>query len=108
MKDSNFLKEHNGRLMWHPMTSPQDSIDNPPKIITGSAGVTITDIDGHSVVDGVGGLWNVNLGYSCQPVKDAMTAQLDRLPTIRHSEAHPTTWRLSCRMSCQNSLNLTE
>jgi len=80
MKDSNFLKENNGRLMWHPMTSPKDSIDNPPKIITGSGGVTITDIDGHSVVDGVGGLWNVNLGYSCQPVKDAMAAQLDRLP----------------------------
>jgi len=80
MKDSNFLKEHNGRLMWHPMTSPQDSINNPPKIITGSDGVTITDIDGHSVVDGVGGLWNVNLGYSCQPVKDAMTSQLEKLP----------------------------
>lgn len=80
MKDSNFLKENNGRLMWHPMTSPKDSIDNPPKIITGSDGVKITDIDGHTVVDGVGGLWNVNLGYSCQPVKDAMTAQLDRLP----------------------------
>ena len=80
MKDSNFLKEHNGRLMWHPMTSPQDSIDNPPKILTGSDGVTITDIDGHSVVDGVGGLWNVNLGYSCRPVKDAMTAQLHKLP----------------------------
>ena len=80
MKDSNFLKEHNGRLMWHPMTSPQDSIDNPPKIITSSEGVTITDLDGHSAVDGVGGLWNVNLGYSCQPVKDAMTAQLDKLP----------------------------
>ena len=80
MKDSNFLKEHNGRLMWHPMTSPQDSIDNPPKIIIGSDGVTITDIDGHSVVDGVGGWWNVNLGYSCQPVKDAMTSQLEKLP----------------------------
>lgn len=80
MKDSNFLKEHNGRLMWHPMTSPQDSIDNPPKIITESDGVKITDIDGHTVVDAVGGLWNVNLGYSCQPVKDAIAAQLDRLP----------------------------
>lgn len=80
MKDSNFLKENNGRLMWHPMTSPKDSIDNPPKIITGSDGVNITDIDGHRVVDGVGGLWNVNLGYSCRPVKDAITAQLDRLP----------------------------
>ncbi|HID67857.1 MAG TPA: aminotransferase class III-fold pyridoxal phosphate-dependent enzyme [Roseibacterium sp.] len=80
MKDSNFLKEHNGRLMWHPMTSPKDSIDTPPKIITGGSGVCITDIDGHEVIDAVGGLWNVNLGYSCQPVKDAITAQLSRLP----------------------------
>lgn len=80
MKDSNFLKANNARMMWHPMTSPQDSIDNPPKIITESAGVKITDIDGHTVVDAVGGLWNVNLGYSCQPVKDAIAAQLDRLP----------------------------
>ncbi len=80
MIDSNFLKENNARLMWHPMTSPADSIANPPKIITEASGVRITDIDGHTVIDGVGGLWNVNLGYSCQPVKDAMAAQLDRLP----------------------------
>lgn len=80
MKDSNFLKENNGRHMWHPMTSPKDSHDNPPKIITGAAGVSVTDIDGHTVVDGVGGLWNVNLGYSCQPVKDAIASQLDTLP----------------------------
>lgn len=80
MKDSNFLKEHNGRLMWHPMTSHHDSIENPPIIITEASGVTIQDIDGHEVVDGVGGLWNVNLGYSCQPVKDAITQQLAKLP----------------------------
>jgi len=66
--------------MWHPMTSPKDSIDTPPTIISGAHGVTITDIDGHTVIDGVGGLWNVNLGYSCQPVKDAIAHQLDRLP----------------------------
>src|SRR5690606_9866692 len=30
--------------------------------------------------DAVGGLWNVNLGYSCAPVKQAIAAQLDRLP----------------------------
>ena len=80
MKDSNFLKEHNGRLMWHPMTSQHDSIENPPIIITEASGVSITDIDGHRVVDGVGGLWNVNLGYSCQPIKDAITDQLAKLP----------------------------
>jgi adenosylmethionine-8-amino-7-oxononanoate aminotransferase len=48
--------------------------------VTQADGVTITDIDGHRVVDAVGGLWNVNLGYSCKPVKDAITAQLDALP----------------------------
>ncbi len=99
MKNSNFLKEHNGRLMWHPMTSPQDSMDNPPKIITQSSGVTITDIDGHCVVDGVGGLWNVNLGYSCQPVKDAITDQLSRLPY--YSTFRGTSNDVAIELSCE-------
>ena len=80
MKDTNFLKANNARSLWHPMTAPADSLANPPAIITGGHGSRITDIDGHSVVDGVGGLWNVNLGYSCEPVKDAIAAQLNALP----------------------------
>ena len=80
MKDENFLKANNARSVWHPMTAPSDSLKNPPVIVTSASGVRITDIDGHEVIDAVGGLWNVNLGYSCQPIKDAITAQLDRLP----------------------------
>lgn len=80
MKDSNYLKEMNARSLWHPMAHPADSLANPPTIVTGASGVRISDIDGHEVVDAVGGLWNVNLGFSCQPVKDAIAAQLDRLP----------------------------
>ncbi len=80
MKDSNFLKENNARHFWHPMTSPAHSRAHQPKILTGGHGVFVRDIDGHEVVDAVGGLWNVNLGYSCQPVKAAIAAQLDALP----------------------------
>ncbi len=80
MKDSNFLKENNARSLWHPMAHPADCRANPPIIVSGSNGVRISDVDGHEVVDGVGGLWNVNLGFSCQPVKEAIAAQLDRLP----------------------------
>jgi adenosylmethionine-8-amino-7-oxononanoate aminotransferase len=80
MKDGNYLRANNARSLWHPMTAPSDSHKNPPVIITGGHGTRVTDIDGHTVVDGVGGLWNVNLGYSCQPVKDAIARQLDRLP----------------------------
>ena len=79
-KDENFLKANNARHLWHPMAHPADMKANPPAIITGGEGVRITDLDGHQVVDAVGGLWNVNLGYSCKPVKEAITAQLDRLP----------------------------
>ncbi|WP_299044008.1 aminotransferase class III-fold pyridoxal phosphate-dependent enzyme [uncultured Tateyamaria sp.] len=80
MKDSNFLKEHNARQFWHPMAHPADSMAHPPTILTGGEGVYITDVDGHRSIDAVGGLWNVNLGYSCQPVKDAISAQLEALP----------------------------
>lgn len=80
MKDDNFLKENNARHMWHPMAHPADSLANPPKIITGGKGVRIVDVDGNETIDAVGGLWNVNLGYSCAPVKEAIAAQLEQLP----------------------------
>lgn len=80
MKDSNFLKEKNAKSLWHPMAHPADCLNNPPTIVTGAQGVRITDVDGHEVVDGVGGLWNVNLGFSCQPIKEAIARQLDVLP----------------------------
>lgn len=80
MKEANFLKENNARHLWHPMAHPADSLANPPDIIVGGDGVEITDVDGKTVVDAVGGLWNVNLGYSCDPVKQAISEQLDKLP----------------------------
>jgi putrescine aminotransferase len=76
----NFLKENNARHMFHPMAHPADSLANPPKIITGGEGVVIKDVDGNHTIDAVGGLWNVNLGYSCEPVKEAIKKQLDALP----------------------------
>ena len=79
-QDMNFIKANNARHMWHPMTHPADSLANPPKVMVKGEGVRITDIDGHEVIDAVGGLWNVNLGFSCEPVKQAIAAQLDALP----------------------------
>jgi len=65
METSNVLKENNARHIWHPMGHlgklwSSDALF----IMTGADGVQITDIDGHRVVDGVGGLLNVNLGYA--------------------------------------------
>ncbi|WP_163847767.1 aminotransferase class III-fold pyridoxal phosphate-dependent enzyme [Pseudooceanicola aestuarii] len=80
MKDNTTLKELNARHLWHPMAHPADMQANAPVIVQSAEGSTITDIDGHRVVDAVGGLWCVNLGYSNRAVKDAVTAQMDILP----------------------------
>ena len=80
MRNANFLKENNARHMWHAMANAGDMRNNPPQIINSAEGVEIVDIDGHKVLDAVGGLWNVNLGYSCEPVKKAIRDQLDQLP----------------------------
>ncbi len=80
MKDGNFLRENNARHMWHPMGHPGEAMAHAPRIIASAEGSTITDIDGHTCVDGVGGLWSVNLGYSNDAVKEAIAKQLYDLP----------------------------
>jgi len=80
MRDDNFLIEQNARSIWHPMAHPADMHANPPRIIVGGEGTRVTDIEGNTVLDAVGGLWNVNLGYSADPVKKAIADQLAALP----------------------------
>jgi adenosylmethionine-8-amino-7-oxononanoate aminotransferase len=80
MRDSNFLKAHNAEHLWHPMAHPAEMKAKPPAIITSGEGCMIRDMDGAELVDAVGGLWNVNLGYSCDVVKQAINDQLNELP----------------------------
>ncbi len=80
MRDQAFLEKHNAKSIWHPMAHPADMRANPPKIIMAAEGVHITDHEGNRTLDAVGGLWNVNLGYSCTPIKEAIAAQLETLP----------------------------
>jgi adenosylmethionine-8-amino-7-oxononanoate aminotransferase len=77
---SNFLRENNARQVWHPMAHPNEMEASPPRIIVSAEGCHVTDIDGNRVIDAVGGLWNVNLGYSNAAIKEAIAAQLAELP----------------------------
>lgn len=78
--DSNFLKGNNAQHMWHPMAHPADMRANPPKMLVKGEGVKLIDIDGTETLDAVGGLWNVNLGFSVDSIKTAISEQLDALP----------------------------
>ena len=66
--------------LWQPMTHPAITQNQPPRTFESAHDVYIVDTDGREVLDAVGGLWNVNLGYSCQSIKDAIYEQLNRMP----------------------------
>ena len=80
MIHENFLRENNARHFWHPMAHPSEMLENPPMIITKAENTEVQNVDGHTMLDAVGGLWNVNLGYSCEPIKKAINDQLNTMP----------------------------
>jgi putrescine---pyruvate transaminase len=97
---SNFLRENNARQVWHPMAHPNEMDTSPPRIIVSGEGVYVTDIDGKRVVDAVGGLWNVNLGYSNPAIKQAIAEQLAELPyySAFRGTTHPRLIELGHRL----------
>ncbi|MGH7074310.1 MAG: aminotransferase class III-fold pyridoxal phosphate-dependent enzyme, partial [Stellaceae bacterium] len=98
--NTNFLRENNAKQIWHPMAHPNEMEEDPPRIMTRGDGVHVVDLDGNRVLDAVGGLWNVNLGYSCQPIKDAIARQLAERPycTTFRGSTHPGAIELSHRL----------
>jgi adenosylmethionine-8-amino-7-oxononanoate aminotransferase len=74
------LKANNGKYIWHPMAHPKAMLVAPPDIIACGEGCWVWDVDGHKMLDGVGGLWSANLGHSNQAVRNAVIAQMDTLP----------------------------
>jgi putrescine aminotransferase len=94
------LKADNAEFLWHPMAHPAAMKKTKPDIVARGEGCWIWDVDGHKLLDGVGGLWASNLGHSATAVRDAIVAQLDELPfynTFRGT-SHPRAIELSAKL----------
>ncbi|WP_201325018.1 aminotransferase class III-fold pyridoxal phosphate-dependent enzyme, partial [Burkholderia sp. E168m23] len=52
------------KRFWHPMSSAAAGHTTPTVIIERGDGNYVYDVDGHRMLDGVGGLWNVNVGHN--------------------------------------------
>jgi adenosylmethionine-8-amino-7-oxononanoate aminotransferase len=82
------------------MAHPGTARDLPPDIIARGEGSWIWDVDGNRLIDGVGGLWCANLGFSRKEIRDAIVAQLDELPFFNtfRGATHPRAIELSTRL----------
>ena len=99
-EDLHHLKRDNAQYLWHPMAHPGAMKKSAPDIIARGEGCFIWDVDGHRMLDGVGGLWSSNLGHSNRRVRDAVVAQLDELPfyNVFRGTTHVRAIELSTRL----------
>ena len=61
----------------HPLHHPVDHVE--PVIYVGGHGVMVRDIGGREYIDGLSGLWNVNVGHGRAELADAAAAQMKEL-----------------------------
>lgn len=64
----------------HPFTNNGELSAKGTRIIEKAEGIYIWDIDGNKLLDGMSGLWCVNVGYGRQELINAATEQLRELP----------------------------
>ncbi len=80
-RDSNHdLQTLDRRHHLHPFTSWEDHSRVGGRIYTRGEHIYVYDHTGHQLLDGMSGLWCVNLGYSQSRIIDAITDQLHTLP----------------------------
>ncbi len=64
----------------HPFTDNGELAERGTRIITKAQGVYLTDAQGRRLLDGMAGLWCVNIGYGRQELIDAAADQMRELP----------------------------
>lgn len=64
----------------HPFTSNEALATKGARVITRAEGVYLTDSDGNRILDGMAGLWCVNVGYGRTEMAEAAARQMKELP----------------------------
>ncbi len=64
----------------HPFTDHKELRTSGTRIISRAEGAYVYDIDGRKILDGMAGLWCVNIGYGRNELADAAHAQMTELP----------------------------
>jgi putrescine aminotransferase len=85
----------------HPFTDHKELHEKKSRIITRADGVYIFDADGNKILDGMSGLWCVNVGYGRTEIIEAAAAQMRELPYYNNffQCAHPPSIELATELA---------
>ena len=84
----------------HPFTDHKDLRKKKTRIVSKADGVYIYEADGHKILDGMSGLWCVNVGYGRDELVEAAAAQMRELPYYNNffQCAHPPSIELAAAL----------
>jgi putrescine aminotransferase len=74
------LEDLDRRHHLHPFTIHEELHAQGTHIITRGEGCWLWDAHGRKLLDGLAGLWCVNVGYNCAEIAEAVNEQMRRLP----------------------------
>jgi putrescine---pyruvate transaminase len=77
MDDISQLLEADRRHLVHPLHHPDDHRE--PLVVVEGQGAILRDAAGREYIDGLSGLWNVNVGHGRAELADAASAQIRRI-----------------------------
>src|SRR5437899_876715 len=89
------------RFHLHPFTDHNEMHERGTHIIASGSGVFVQDAAGRKLLDGLAGLWCVNIGHGRSEVIDAVTEQMRRVsfyPSFFNSTTEPAI-RLAARLA---------
>ena len=91
------LQEMDVQHHLHPFTDTKILKENGSRIITKAEGVYLWDSDGNKIIDGMAGLWCVNIGYGRKELVDVAQEQMNELPYYNNffQTTHPPAIELS-------------
>ncbi len=85
------LREKDARYVWHAMSRLNPGSEqqiSPPMMVAEGEGAWISDTEGNRYLDGMSGLWCVNVGYGREELARAAYEQLKTLPYYPLTMAH--------------------
>lgn len=85
------LKQMGVDSLWHPLTQHKNFEKKPPMHVVKGEGCYLTDSDGNVYLDGLAGLWCVNVGYGRAELAEVAAEQMTQLaylaPTMQTEPA---------------------
>ena len=80
------LAEKDKKNIWHQISSYNET--KRPMVVEKGEGAWITDHEGNRYLDGMSGLWCVNIGYGREELAEAAAEQMKKLAYVPMTQSH--------------------